>query len=552
MPMIIPRLGLKAVHMTSREEGQKGVTGEGQGGEGGVGVVFKRTRSQSRGIPDSKGAPVTLTDRGRSRRKLSVYCFKRHAEAEDDLYAYEMHSHSTSTPHSPHCGSTDDVSNAKTGDGKIVNSWPSYQSTAEHDDVPHSADSVGINRNDSGNESGSGNDSGSESRSTGDVEHVSSRSHRCSSTSQVFLDRMSAPFNFSSWESVEKSFHKKSSHRRSVPLGSSPCPIPSHPIRSRGISHSTARNCSHSKAKTAAASRDADRREDRSYFCENESGGGSGSGRGSSRRGRERGGGREGERKSDDEGEDGRVQDSSRKTEDFSMKQKDIDDLDALNDEVSSGKLEVAMARNQTELDRTYGIDHTVSPPCAAKRSVSFEDSTGQPCVALSLSDTPYSTNGPGPGLGPSPREMKMPTVLSKWGDVNRYKRMSSSNGGSLALSLPSHLSASVQPLGPLPEEPMGKERVKRIDTSKSTIKFPIREDTQRKTRLLSRTQTGDISISSEGGVESSPKMYKTETASAFLSWVHFDEEFLKPLFGGCKREYEYSSVSDELQSPLK
>lgn len=538
LPMVIPRLGLKSVKQEPRVS-ENQVQGLGQ--------VSGHSQSQRRepllrrsykSHPRSmSSASHVRTERERGRRRFSVYCFNNHAEAEDDLYA--------SSTNSPHCSADEK--------GKERPRGLTMHSLHERARVLDSLDTEDFE------------DRSYTYRSRGDSSFRAP--HHRNNTSEEYSRKIKLNLESKGLGSVlNPSQSRLSSDHPPDRSTANKRPGDGRAGKSRGHS-GFGSGCVSALSKTVREHMDNRyvSRSNSSTRCERE-------------RQRDRDRRREEERAAGgneelwDEDELERKEGEREDRGDYSLDGSDIDNLDALNDEMESGGQLRAMASDGVVLDGLYGtgIDSLASSSASPRtdnsgfnrtylhgaNSAYVSDSTYTPtgddvdvemtevtsrssCISsLSTSGkdkdpersalSPFQTPTPSPPLPAASTSTSSP-FCSSWGDIHKYKKPDSSSSSKF-------LPRSVDRLEPLIEE-------RRLSAQSNRDK--ARASTSRGLNL----QIPDLLEGELKGLGSSAqRVYKT--ASAFVNWVNFDEEYLKPLFGGSRREY--TSIPEELLTPTR
>jgi hypothetical protein len=541
LPMIIPRLGLKSLIQEPRvSENQVQGPGQMDGSNQGQGQNQRREpllkRSYKSHPRSMSTASHVRTERGK--RRFSVYCFNNHAEAEDDLYA--------STTNSPHYSADENALERPRGLSghnlhERIRALDSIDTNDSEDRTYRSqADSSTIATHD---------------RSALSVE--------CSRKTKLNLESK----GLGSLLSIPQVRLSKD-HPPDKPTANKR-PVDSRAVKSRGHIGGGLGSVS-ALSKTVRGhmdSRYVSRTHTGSSRCERER-----------QRDRDR---RRDEEQAVEENEESWDEDEMQREEneredrgDYSVDGSDIDNLNALNDEMASGDQLCAMAGHQVVLDSIYGTgteslaSSSASPrtdnsrfnrtywdgthtayvhdsPYTPRRDdahIELTEATGRASCISSLStsgkDSDFEPSALYPVVTHNPQthtplctgsSSSGSTFSSSWGDIHKYKKTDSS-------SCSKFLPRSVDRLEPLIE---GRG---------------LRAQSKREKPRLSGHKGLELQIPEllEGnmrGIGSSvQRVYKT--ASAFVNWVNFDEEYLKPLFGGSRREY--TSIPEELLTPTR
>jgi hypothetical protein len=532
LPMIIPRLGLKSVKQELRAS-ENQVQGLSQGQIQGQSQRHRREpllkrsyKSHPRGMSTSSHARAE-----RGKRRFSVYCVNNHAEAEDDLYAS-----STTSPHY----SADERGQERPRGLNIHNL---------HERII-ALDSL-------------------------DTEDSEDRSYRSQADSSIRAAHNRSALSEESGRKVKLNLESKGlGSQLNAPLSRLSA---DHPPE-RSLSNKRPGDARTGKGRghlgvgsgcVSTLSRTVREHMDWRYVSKSLAGGS----RCERERQRERHRRREEERDvrehEEDWDEDKMEREENEREDrgDYSVDGSDIDNLNALNDEMASGDQLCSILSHQEVLDSIYGTgteslasssasprtdnsrlnrtyrddahseyvsDRTYTPRREDKHVELVETTSRASCISsLSTSGKDPETSAPSPLLTPAsplPAGSSGPgsTFSSSWGDIYKYKKTDSSSSSKF-------LPRSVDRLEPIEERGL-RAQSKR---DKSRLFSPKGLDLQHPDLL-----EGEM----KGIGSSAQRVYKT--ASAFVNWVNFDEEYLKPLFGGSRREY--TSIPEELLTPTR
>jgi hypothetical protein len=530
LPMIIPRLGLKSVKQELRVsenqvQGLGQIQGQSQDHSHRREPLLKRSyKSHPRGMSTASHA---RTERGR--RRFSVYCFNNHAEAEDDLYA--------SSTNSPHY-SADERGQEKPR-GLNIHKLHERITALNSLDTEDSEDRSYRSQADSS------------SRATSDRSILSDESIRKAklnleskgqgSIMNVPHSRLSADHPPDrSTANKRPSDGRAGKNRGHLGVGSGCVSALSRTVRE----HMDSRYVSRSHSGSSRCERERQRERDR-------------------RREEERAVGENEEEWDEDEME--REENEREDRGDYSVDGSDIDNLNALNDEMASGDQLCAMVSHQEVLDSIYGTgteslasssasprtdnsrlnstyldgthsayvpDRTYAPRREDVHVELIEATSRASCISsLSTSGKDPERSDPSPVLTPpipAGSSSSNSSFSSSWGDIHKYKKTDSSSSSKF-------LPRSVDRLEPI------EERGLKALSKRDRARLPSPKGLN--------LQLPDLLEGEMKGIGSSAqRVYKT--ASAFVNWVNFDEEYLKPLFGGSRREY--TSIPEELLTPTR
>lgn len=525
LPMIIPRLGLKSIKQDLRVTETQSQSQSHSHSQKREPLLKRSYKSHSRNMGSTSHA---RTERGR--RRFSVYCFNNHAEAEDDLYAsvsnsprytsadekgQEMPQSALNSRHLDERISTPDTSDGECFDGPSHNTQPLLSTKSIFENNISSENYCGKTKKNP------------ESKGPGSRTNLllTNGPHRGVSADQP--DRCAV-----SKKSADCRAGKSKVHGGPGSVSALSKTVREH-LESRYLSkpHAGSSACELEREMGRKRDRETERaaREDEELWDENDR---------------------------EDRG-------------DYSVDGSDIGYLNALNDEMSSGDQVRAMASHQVVLDSIYdtgtatsietsaspGVE-TVSPsrarfdlssvskdtayvhdkPNASKRDHIYAESDGltdRERVGTSIGTDTSTSNESGPPSGSTGAPVLAASYsTSSWGDIYRYKKPESSTSSKF-------LPRSVDRLEPLFE---GRGQRGQSKREKGVPHIPFRAfELQLPDHLEGVGAKGGVSTSAQ-------KIYKT--ASTFVDWVNFDEEYLKPLFGGSRREY--TSIPEELLTPTR